>query len=178
MSPDWIASKKATINPKNEKNNTCFQWSIISGLNYNKIKKKELKEILKFKRIGTDFSSYQRDWEEFEQKNTSIVLNILFVSYNSEEIKLAYKSNYNKRKNQVILLMINDEANSCYYFAVKNLSELKSLGWLMGKKEAIINGDNGFQNALDDALNYQTIETHSERISKLKPYINKYNWEG
>ena len=38
MSPDWIASKKATINPKNEKDNKCFQWSIISGLNYNKIK--------------------------------------------------------------------------------------------------------------------------------------------
>ena len=39
---------------------------------------------------------------------------MLFVSYNSEEMKLAYKSNYNKRKNQVILLMINDnEANIC-----------------------------------------------------------------
>ena len=48
----------------------------------------------------------------------------------------------------------------------------------MGKKEAIINNDNSFENALDDALNYQTIETHPERISKLKPYINKYNWEG
>ena len=46
------------------------------------------------------------------------------------------------------------------------------------KKEAIINGDNDFQNALADALNYQTIETHPERISKLKPYINKYIWEG
>ena len=34
MSPDWIASKKATINPKNEKYNKCFQWSIIAGLNY------------------------------------------------------------------------------------------------------------------------------------------------
>ena len=78
-----------------------------------------MKKILKFKRVDTDFSSYQRDWEEFEQNNTSIALNILFVSYNSEEIKLAYKSNYNKRKNQVILLMINDEANNCYYFAVK-----------------------------------------------------------
>ena len=74
--------------------------------------------------------------------------------------------------------MINDEANNYYYFAIKNLSELNSLGWLRGKKEAIINGDNDFQNALDDALNYQTIETHPERISKLKPYINKYNWEG
>ena len=48
----------------------------------------------------------------------------------------------------------------------------------MGKKEAIINGDNDFQNALDDALNYQTIEKDPQRISKLKPYINKYNCEG
>ena len=44
ISPDWIASKKATINPKNEKDNKCFQWSIIAGLNYNNIKEKELKK--------------------------------------------------------------------------------------------------------------------------------------
>ena len=59
MSPDWIASKKATVNLKNEKNNECFKWSIISGLSYNKIKEKELKKILELKRIDTDFSSYQ-----------------------------------------------------------------------------------------------------------------------
>ena len=137
-----------------------------------------MKKALKFKRVDTDFSSQQRESEEFEQTNTLIALNILFVPHNIEEIKLAYKSNYNKCKNQVILLMINDEANNCYYFAVKNLSELYSLGWLRSKKEAIINGDNDFQNALDDALNYQTIEKDPQRISKLKPYINKYNWEG
>ena len=74
--------------------------------------------------------------------------------------------------------MINDEANNCYHFAVKNLSELNSLGWLRGKNEAIVNGNNDFKNALSDALNYQNIETHPERISKLKPYIKKYNWEG
>ena len=64
------------------------------------------------------------------------------------------------------------------------MSQLNFLGWLRGKKELIINNNsnnnnnNNFQNALDDALNYQTIETHPERILKLKPYINKYNWEG
>ena len=133
-SPDWILSTKATINPKDEKDNECFKWSIISGLNYNKIKEKELKKALKFKRVDTDFSSQQRESEEFEQTNTLIALNILFVPHNIEEIKLAYKSNYNKCKNQVILLMINDEVNKCYYFPVKNLSELYSLGWLRGKK--------------------------------------------
>ena len=37
------------------------------------------------------------------------------------------------------------------------------------KKEAIINGDFNFnfKDALDDALNYQNIEIHPERISKL-----------
>ena len=130
ISPDWIASKKATINPKNEKDNECFKWSIIAGLNYNKINEKYLKKIEKLKRVDIDLSSHQRDWEKFEQENNSIALNVLFVSHNSEEIKLAYKSSYNKRKNQVILLMINDEANNYYYFAIKNLSELNSLGWL------------------------------------------------
>ena len=56
----------------------------LSGQNYNKINAKELKKLLKFRRADTDFSSYQRDWEEFEQENTSIALNILFISHNSE----------------------------------------------------------------------------------------------
>ena len=85
MFSNWIASKKATINPKNEKDNECFKWSIIAGLNYNKIKEKELKKLLKFRRVDINFSPYQRDWEEFEQENTSIALNILFVSQDSEE---------------------------------------------------------------------------------------------
>ena len=66
MSPDWIASKKATINPKNEKDNKCFQWSVIAGLNYNIIKEKESKKLLKFKRVDTDFSSHHSYWESFE----------------------------------------------------------------------------------------------------------------
>ena len=81
--------------------------------------------------------------------------------------------------------MINDEANNYYHFAIKNLSGLNSSGWLGAKKEAIINNNNNdnnnnnnnFQNALDDALNYQNIKTHPETISKLKSYINKYNWK-
>ena len=55
VSPDWIASKKATINPKNEKDNECFKWSIISGLHYDKINEKYLKKNRSFitpKRLG------------------------------------------------------------------------------------------------------------------------------
>ena len=73
------------------KDNECFKWSIIAGLNYDKIKEKELKRLLKFRRVDIDFSLYQRDWKEFEQENTSIALSILFLSYNSEEVKLVYE---------------------------------------------------------------------------------------
>ena len=66
VSPDWIVNKGATINPKNEKDNKCFQWSIILGLTYNKIKEKDLKKILKFNRVDTDFSLYCKNWEKFE----------------------------------------------------------------------------------------------------------------
>ena len=96
--------------------------------------------------------------------NNSIALNVLFVSYNSEEITLAYKSEYNfMLENQVILLMINDGAERCYYFTVK--------------KAAIFNGDNCFQNSLNDATKYQNIKKDPQRISKIKPYISQYNWK-
>ena len=91
VSSYWIASKNATINPKNEKYNKFFQWPIIAGLSYNIIKEKELKKLLNFKRVDIDFSSHQRYWEKFEQENNSIAINALFVPHNSEEIKLAYK---------------------------------------------------------------------------------------
>ena len=46
---------------------------------------------------------------------------------------------------------------------------------LKGRKEAIINGNNNFQKALDDALNYLNIERDPQSISKIMPYIHKYN---
>ena len=49
------------------------------------------------------------DWNKFEQNNKTIALNILYVPHNKKEIGVAYKSKYNrKRKNQVVLLMITD----------------------------------------------------------------------
>ena len=36
---DWSKNKGATINPRNKKDNKCFQYAITSGLNYNNMKK-------------------------------------------------------------------------------------------------------------------------------------------
>ena len=71
-----------------------------------------------------DFPSHSKDWKNFEQNNKAIALNILFVPYNIEKIRLAYKSKHNfKCKNQVILLMITD-GKKWHYLVVKSLSVL------------------------------------------------------
>ena len=170
-SPEWLLHKEATINQKNEKDNKCFQYAITTALNYIKIKKKYLQKQKKLNRLIQIVNLAKQTGKIFSKK--------IFASYIIEEIKLAYKSKYsNKRKNHVILLMINDKAEKCYYFAVKDLLELYSFERLSNRKAVIINDDNGFQNALNDALDYQNIETNPQRMSKIKPYISKYNWEG
>ena len=123
---------------------------------------------------------HKRDWKNFEQNNKSTALNVLFSLKDSEEITLLYKSEYNlKRENKVLLLMINndDDNEKYYYFVVKSKLELYSSEWLRSKKESITNEDNCFQNALNDSLDYQKIKKDPQKISKLKPYINQYNWK-
>ena len=91
---------------------------------------------------------------------------------------LLYESERNfKREHNVVLLTINDDDEKYYYFVVKSKLELYSSEWLRSKKETIINGDNYFQNALNDALDYQRIKKDQQKISQIKPYISQYNWK-
>ena len=59
-------------------------------------------------------------------------------------------------------------------------SYIDSPKWLKNKK-ATINpknkDDKCFQYALTVALNYEQIKDHPERISKIKPFIDQYNWK-
>ena len=73
-----------------------------------------------YDRKERNFPSNEKDWNKLEQNNKTIALNILYLPYNTEEIRHAYKSKYNKeRKNQVILLMITD-GKKWHYLSVKN----------------------------------------------------------
>ena len=113
-SPDWIKNKKATINPQN-KDNEYFKYAITVALNH----KKDPQRISKIKFFidnynwrDIEFPSDSKDWKKFEQNNMTIALNILFVPYNTKQLRPAYISKYNhKRENQAILLMITDNKN-------------------------------------------------------------------
>ena len=74
-----------------------------------------------------------------------------------------YESEHNLEwENNVLLLMINDDEK--YYFAVKSKLELYSSEWLRSKKESLTNRDNCFQNALNHALDYQSIKKDPQEI--------------
>ena len=65
---------------------------------------------------------------------------------------------------------------------VMSLSLIMFIHWIKSKK-ATINSTNKndskcFQYAVTVGLNYEEAGKHSERITKTKPFIKKYNWEG
>ena len=107
-------NKKATINLK-DKDDKCFQYAVTIALNYHSIKE-DPQRISKIKHFIDQYNwkeinlpLHGKDWKKFKLNNKSIVLNILYVPYDTEEIRHAYKSKHNaKPENQVILLMITD----------------------------------------------------------------------
>ena len=62
----------------------------------------------------------------------------------------------------------------------RGISYIDSPDWKKNKKASInpINKKDNkcFQYAVTVSLNYEEIGKHAERITKTKPFINKYNW--
>ena len=77
-----------------------------------------------------------------------------------------------------------DGVNFLYYdFNKTNInrggSYIDSPKWLKDKKSTINtknNDDKCFQYAVSLALNFDKIKKGPQRVSKIKPYIEKYNW--
>ena len=65
---------------------------------------------------------------------------------------------------------------------IRGGSGIDSPDWIKNKKaktNPITKKDNEcFQYAITVALNYEGIKKDPRRITKIKPFMNKYNWEG
>ena len=80
--------------------------------------------INKYNWEGIDFPVKRKEWKKIEQNNKTIALNVLYIPRNTKIISVAYRSEYNnKRKTQVILLMITN-GKIWHYLAISNLSAL------------------------------------------------------
>ena len=128
-SPKWLKDKKSTVNQKNN-DYKCFQYATTLALNFDRVTNhpervvKVKSFIDKYNWNYINFPATKKDWNRFEVNNKNVALNILYVSFKTKKIEIAYKSKYNLvRDNQVILLMISNGKN-WHYLAVKSLSRL------------------------------------------------------
>ena len=126
-SPEWLKNK-ATIN-KNDNDDNCFQYALTVALTHQNIENNPQRIskiepfIHKHNCKGIYFPSHSKDWKKFDQSNKTIALNILFVLHNIKQIRLAYIStqNFKRNNNKLILLMITGGTKQ-QYLAVKRLS--------------------------------------------------------
>ena len=107
-SPDWIQSKKATINPFNKKDNKCFQYAVTVALNYEEIKK-DPQRTIKIKPFINEYNweemkyvSEKDDWTKFGKNNVTIAVNVLYSKKEKMYPPNVSKHNSNCEK-QVIL---------------------------------------------------------------------------
>ena len=128
--PKELKNKKALINMKNENDHKCFLWCVLRGLNpkdehperINDLKSKE--NTLNMEGI-TYPVNIKEDIKRFEKQNPDISISILGYSKDERIYPLRISKKENKRKYNIVLLLIKDEDNSHYCY-VKNLSSLLS----------------------------------------------------
>ena len=90
-SPDWISSKKATINPKNTKDNECFQYAITVALNHQGISShperisKIKPHMDKYNWKDINFPAGIDEYKKFERNNSDIAPNILYAPPNEKK---------------------------------------------------------------------------------------------
>ena len=125
-SREWIRNKGVTTNPKNTKDNNCFQYAITAALSYQNIDcnlertSKIQPFINNYNWKDIELPSHFKDWRKLECNNKTIASNILYVPYNTKQIKQAYISKSNDEcDNQVNLLMITDGTSNWHCLAIK-----------------------------------------------------------
>ena len=119
--------------------------------------------------------------------------NIKITSYNvtNKVVNELFESLRSRQQDNLETLMrgsdfIFDSVQLIYYkYHKENFkhvdSYIDSLDWIKNKRATINKkdeDDKSFQYAATVALKFEKAEWNPERISNIKPFINKYNWKG
>ena len=101
-------------------------------------------------------------------------INSFLNNYQKEEIILRNGSNFVFESVHLLSFGIHKTSLK------RGNSYVKSCEWLINKRAAINpenKDDKSFQYSITVALNHQRIESCSERIWNIEPFIDQYNWE-
>ena len=121
--PDWLASKKAIVNPHND-DEECFKWSVIAAENTGMKDPQRVSNLRKFMDnydwSGLEFPVSIKDIGKFETRN-NISVNVLAV-----EGRDIYIHRKGQRMGREINLLMVSEDGIRHYTAIKSLSRLLS----------------------------------------------------
>ena len=121
--PDWLARKKAIINPQND-DEECFKWAVIVALRWTDIKShpERISNLREFSSdydwSGLKFPVLIKDIKIFEMNN-DISVNVLSV-----EDKDVYICRNSRKAPQEINLMLISEGDRWHYTVIESLSRL------------------------------------------------------
>ena len=123
--PDWLAKKKAILNPKNL-DEKCFKWSIIAALKWEEIDSNH-QRVSKLRRYENEFDwsgmSYPvstKDINRFETRNR---IGIKVLALNG---KTPYICRKGADYDRVVNLMITEEGEKNHYVVIKSPERLLS----------------------------------------------------
>ena len=122
---DWIANKKAIINPRNEEDEECVKRAVIAALHHKEIGNGP-QRISKLRRLegNYEWGSIPIALDEidiFERKN-DVSVNVLATGEGKEKLYVLRKSKFDCQRTTTLVLIANDEKK--HYAAIKNLSRL------------------------------------------------------
>ena len=122
--PDWLARKKAIVNPHNDDDKECFKWSVIAAENVEMKDPQCVSNLRKFMDnydwSGLEFPVSIKDIGKFETRN-NISVNVLAV-----EGRDIYIHRKGQRVGREINLLMVSEDGIRHYTAIKSLSRLLS----------------------------------------------------
>ena len=107
----------------------------------------------------------------------------MIISYLSESLLQNYQKELEESKRGSKLARDSIDSLYCHLQKVslkRGGSYIDSPEWLKNKKATVNpknNDDNCFQYALTVVLNHQNIEKNPQRLSKIKFFIDQYNWK-
>ena len=115
--PDQLVRKKAIINPKNENDEECSKYSMITALHHKKIKfnPERISNLTKFEDnydwTGLDFPTPINEFREFEKRNN---IGIHVLGLDEKDIYILRRCNYRPGQKVAILLLITDEEKTLH----------------------------------------------------------------
>ena len=135
--PEWIASKKAAINPQNKNDEECFKWAVITALHHEETgnNSQQMSELGRFDcnyELALPELPIALDEIDILEWKNDVFVNVLAIGGGKEKLYILRKSKFHDQgaaelrvsPRRTTSLLPIDQEEKRHYATIKNLSRL------------------------------------------------------